>query len=199
MPGARVLQSDRISFRTVEGEDVPFLQRAFADPDIRYAIGNPVRSREQIDGESEDGSDQFLVCLDSESSALDSENSVHDDEDAGPGQPAADEVRRIGWVGASDMDYKRPELGYWLVPEFHGEGYGEEAVSLLLEYVFREYDTPAVGAVAYDFNDASRGLLESLGFVEEGRRRKFMFVDGEHRDMLEHGLLREEWSEQKDS
>ncbi len=60
--------------------------------------------------------------------------------------------------------------------------------------MFREYDTPAVGAQAFKFNDASRGLLESLGFAEAGRR-KYMFVDGEHRDMVQYGLLRGEWRE----
>jgi ribosomal-protein-alanine N-acetyltransferase len=178
MPGARVLEGERSTLRTVEQEDISFVQRTFANPDIRYPTGNPVRSQEQI-AVDDDGSDQFLVCLDGDG--------------AGPESPAEDDVRRIGWVGASDMAYKRPEIGYWLVPEAHGEGYGKEAVSLLVDYVFREYDTPAIGAVAYDFNDASRGLLSSLGFVEEGRRRKFMFVDGAHRDMVEYGLLREEW------
>jgi ribosomal-protein-alanine N-acetyltransferase len=178
MPGARVLEGERVTLRTVEQEDVPFVQRTFANPDIRYPTGNPVRSQEQI-GVDEDESDQFLVCLDGDG--------------AGPESPAEDDARRIGWVGAREMAYKRPEVGYWLVPEVHGEGYGTEAVSLLVDYVFREYDTPAVGAVAYDFNEASRSLLASLGFVEEGRRRKFMFVDGAHRDMVEYGLLREEW------
>ena len=54
---------------------------------------------------------------------------------------------------------------------------------------------PAVGASAFGFNGTSRGLLESLGFVEEGRRRKFMFVDGEYRDMVHYGLLRAEWDD----
>jgi len=172
------IDGERVSFRTVEQEDIPFVQRTFANPELRHPTGNPVRNLEEIDV-TDDDSDQFLVCL--------------DDEGAGPGQPAEEEIRRIGWVGASDMSYKRPEIGYWLVPEVHGEGYGTEAVSLLVEYVFREYETPAIGAVAYDFNKPSRSLLESLGFVEEGRRRKFMFVDGAHRDMVEYGLLREEW------
>ncbi|MFC7072678.1 GNAT family N-acetyltransferase [Halovenus rubra] len=183
MPGARILEGERLTFRTVEQEDTPFIQRTFTNPAIRYPTGNPVRSQEQIAGAEDDGSDQFLVC--------------RDRADVGPAAPAEDDVRRIGWVGASDMEYKRPEIGYWLIPAVHGEGYGKEAVSLLVDYVFREYNTPAVGAVAYDFNEASRGLLTSLGFVEEGRRRKFMFVDGEHRDMIEYGLLREEWETQK--
>ena len=178
MPGARVANGERITLRTVESEDVPFLQRAGANPEIRYPLGNPVMHRSEYEVSDEKGPDQFLVCL---------------DDDAGPGAVDAEDVRRIGQVSVEDADYRRPELGYWLVPAVHGEGYGREAVELVVDYVFRQYDTPAVGAQAFDYNDASRGLLESLGFVEEGRRRKFMFVEGEHRDMVQYGLLREEW------
>ena len=179
MPGARVERGERVTLRTVESEDVPFLQRASANPAIRYPIGNPVRNSEQIEIADERGTDQFLVCL--------------EDDDTDPGQVDASDLTRIGQVTVHDAAWKRPELGYWIVPEVHGEGYGTEAVSLVVEYVFRQYDTPAVGAEAYDYNDASRRLLESLGFTEEGRRRKFMFVDGEYRDMIQYGLLREEW------
>jgi ribosomal-protein-alanine N-acetyltransferase len=176
MPGPRVASDERVALRIAESEDVPFLQRASADPAIRYPLGNPVRSQEDFDVPGDD--DTFVVCL--------------EDEDADPGQPG-DDLERIGQVSVADADYKRPELGYWLVPSVHGEGYGTTAVSLAIDYAFREYDTPAVGAEAFAFNDASRGLLESLGFSEEGRRRKYMFVDGAHRDMVQYGLLRSEW------
>lgn len=183
MPGARVTSTERITIRTVEQEDIPFLQRASANPEIRYPLGNPVMGREQYEISDERGTDQFLVCLEERKSS-------HD-----PSQADEADVTRIGHVSVMDADYKRPEIGYWLVPAVHGQGYGREAVSTVIDYVFRVYDTPAVGAQAFDFNDASRGLLESLGFTEEGRYRKFMFVDGEHRDMVQYGLLREEWHE----
>ena len=177
MPGARVASGERVTLRTVESEDVPFLQRAGANREIRYPLGNPVMNREQYEVSDEKGTDRFLVCV---------------DDDAGPSAADADDVRRIGQVSVEGANYRRPELGYWLVPEVHREGYGREAVELVVDYVFRQYDAPAVGAQAFDYNDASRCLLESLGFVEEGRRRKFMFVDGEHRDMVQYGLVREE-------
>ena len=180
MPGARVASGERVTLRTVESEDVPFLQRS-VEPEIRYPLGNPIRNREQYELSDENGTDRFLVSL--------------EESDIDPGQPDENDVRRIGNVNVANADYKRPELGYWFVPEVHGEGYGKEAVALVVEYVFRQYNVPAVGAGAYDYNDASRGLLESLGFVEEGRCRKFMFVDGQHRDMVQYGLLREEWKE----
>jgi ribosomal-protein-alanine N-acetyltransferase len=183
MPGARVASGERVTLRTVEEEDIPFVQRSVV-PEVRYSLGNPVRSREQFELSDERGNDQFLVCL---------------DDGAGPGQPDDGAVRPVGVVSVEDADWKRPELGYWLVPEVHGEGYGTEAVALVVEYVFRTYDTPAIGAGAFASNDASRGLLESLGFTEEGRRRKYMFIDGEYRDMVQYGLLRQEWREQVDS
>lgn len=186
MPGARVVSDERVTLRTVEEEDLLFLQRASANPEIRYPLGTPIRNRDEIEDSYENGdSDRFLVCLDEDS--------------AGPTQATEDDVTRLGVVNVMDADWKRPELGYWLVPEFHGDGYGKEVVSLVLDYVFREYSTPAVGAQAFEFNDASRGLLESLGFTKEGRLRKFMFVDGEHRDMVQYGLIRQEWCEQKSS
>jgi ribosomal-protein-alanine N-acetyltransferase len=184
MPGARIEHGERVTLRTVEEEDVPFTQRASANPEIRYPLGSRLGNQEQVEEWGSESTDRFLVCL---------------DDDAGPGQPDEGAVRRVGVVSVEDADWKRPELGYWLVPEVHGEGYGTEAVALVVEYVFRSYGTPAIGAGAFDFNDASQGLLESLGFSEEGRRRKYMFIDGEHRDMLQYGLLREEWLEQRDS
>ena len=177
MPGARVASGERVTLRTVEAEDIPFLQRGFANPEIRYPMGSPLQSREQTELQGEEA-DQFLVCLD----------------ELGPGSPDEDDdLRKIGLVNVEGMKWRRPGISYWLIPEVHGEGYATEAVALIVDYVFRTYDAPAIGAGAYEYNEASRGLLESLGFEEEGRRRKFVFVDGEHRDVVQYGLLREDW------
>ncbi|SEK94150.1 GNAT family N-acetyltransferase [Haloferax larsenii] len=180
MPGAIVTSGERVTLRTVETEDIPFIQRATANPELRHTLGNPLMNREQHEiSDDRNAPDQLLVCLESEDADV-----VDTDED---------DITRIGQVTVADAHYKRPELGYWLIPDVHGEGYGKESVLLAIDYAFRTYDTPAVGAGVYAFNDASRGLLESLGFVEEGRQRKLMYVDGAHRDLVRYGLLREEW------
>jgi RimJ/RimL family protein N-acetyltransferase len=183
MPGPLVERGDRVTLRTVEREDVPFLQRAFADPALRYPLGNPTHvNQEQVEERFEDDSHQrFLACIDGA--------------DATPGQPDEDETTPIGVLTVVDLDWSRTDLAYWLVPEHQGEGYGAEAVSLVVDNVFRTIDTPSLGATAFDFNDASRGLLESLGFTEEGRERKARYVDGEYRDAVRYGILREEWRE----
>jgi ribosomal-protein-alanine N-acetyltransferase len=32
-----------------------------------------------------------------------------------------------------------------------------------------------------------------MGFEQEGVRRGYVFLDGEHRDVADYGLLREHW------
>lgn len=183
MPGARVERGDRVSLRTLERDDIPFWQRGYADPEIRYPTGNPeAKSRAQLEALFEDdGHTSFVVCL----------------EDGTPESPDEGDVRRIGHVSVK-LWGRTPTIGYWLVPEVHGNGYGTEAVSLVLEYAFRTYEAPAVRAKAFDYNTASRRLLESLGFKQEGRLRKDAFVDGEYRDGIVYGLLRREWRARTD-
>ena len=52
-----------------------------------------------------------------------------------------------------------------------------------------------MSAGAYDFNEASRGLLESLGCEEDVHVRETNFVDGEYHDAYTYSLLRREWAD----
>jgi RimJ/RimL family protein N-acetyltransferase len=191
MPGPLVARGERLSLRTTERDDAEFVQRASTNPEIRFPLGNlTIRNGSQMESWFEnyiesDESDNFTVCL--------------EDGDADPGHPADGDVTPVGAAAVMEADWHRPELAYWIAPEFQGEGYGTEAVSLVVDYVFRTYDTPSVGAGVYDYNEASRGLLESLGFTQEGRLRKDRFVDGEYRDAVVYGLLREEWAGRADA
>lgn len=178
MSGARVSEGERVTLRTVEPEDDAFCQRAVANPELRVPLGTSLRRRGEMDEIREAPGVGLLACL---------------DDGAVPGSPAEDETTRIGWVGTEGDGPRRPELVYWLVPEHHGAGYGREMLALAIDYVFATNSHPAVGASVYGFNDASRGLLESLGFEEEGCRRNYGFVDGEYVDSYTYGLLREEW------
>lgn len=184
MPGPIVERGDRVALRTLEREDLPFVRRAFANPQLRYPMGNPVMNGEAVESHFEsnvddDDSVQFLVC--------------RDESGAGPGVVDAGDTDRLGVLTLDGLSWRRPELAYWLAPEFHGDGYGEEAVALGVEHAFATEPAPAVEALAYARNDASRGLLESLGFTQEGLLRKQRWVGGEYVDSVVYGLLREEW------
>lgn len=185
MPGARVACGERVTLRTAEEEGASFLQRAYANPELRYPLGWDVKSRDEVAANLEDnlGHDElFLICLDGDH--------------VGPDSAEKGEVRRIGAVVARTSEHSRSGIGYWLVPAVHREGYGTEAVSLLLDYLFRMHSHPAVYAKALPDNEATRGVLEALGFIQEGRARKEAFWDGEYRDSIMYSLLREEWHDE---
>lgn len=74
-----------------------------------------------------------------------------------------------------------------------GSDYGTEVRALLLKYVLWADDTPTVKTNAYESDDASRGLLERLGFEQEGHHRRVAFLDGAYRDRITYGILREAW------
>ncbi|MFC7070706.1 GNAT family N-acetyltransferase [Halobaculum lipolyticum] len=192
MAGTRVADGDRVTLRTVEREDLEFVQRAATEPAIRHPLGSTVRTRDELAEAFEERDDTFLlVCVDGGEAGPNPE--VVD----GTGAPGTGETRPIGAVRVESTDRTRPELSYWLAPEVHGQGYGTESVALAVADTFRSRAVPAVAAGVYADNDASRRLVESLGFSEEGRLRRHSFADGAYRDLVTYSLLREEWEENR--
>lgn len=182
MPGARVAAGERITLRTLEREDAQIAARQ-NNPALRLPTGHSVTNQAAIEGWIDDPGPitPMVICL---------------DDDADPGPTSAEAVDRIGIASVEDHGHSRPELAFFVLPEYQGEGYGAEAVSLLVDFAFQAHHHPAVEAQTFPHNEASRGLLESLGFTQEGRIRAQMFWDGRYRDKILYGLLREEWSDQ---
>jgi RimJ/RimL family protein N-acetyltransferase len=184
MPGPVVEEGERVALRAVERDDAAFLQRSNTDPRVRFPLGsfvhgNRAERRDQIAEDTEaDGTRGFVVCL--------------DDEDAPRGHPEG-ATTPIGDVHVRGLDGDRAWLSYWLLPDHQGEGYAGEAVALAVDLAFRESAVHGVSAGAYAYNEASRGLLESLGFTEDVFEREVGFVDGAYRDACAYSLLRREW------
>lgn len=107
------------------------------------------------------------------------------------------EDKPVGSVRINFLEWTRPMLSYWLIPEYHGEGLMTDACTLLLDYFFETFEKRGLYAFAFETNDASRGLLGKLGFQAEARCREDRFVQGEYVDSIHYGLLREEWTGSK--
>ena len=82
-------------------------------------------------------------------------------------------------------------------PEYVGQGYGREAISLLLDWMFRIQNYQRVWLDTWATNERDIRCYRALGFVEEGRQRRQIYVDGQYIDVVMMGLLREEWLERK--
>lgn len=76
-----------------------------------------------------------------------------------------------------------------------GQGYGSEAMTLLLRFVFDEINLHRVGAILGEDNPRAVKFFKQFGFVEEVRRRQALLREGRTWDILHLGLLRSEWRE----
>lgn len=88
---------------------------------------------------------------------------------------------------------RRAELGYWLGADSWGAGYATEAAGALVDYGFRDLGLGRVYAQVLEGNTASCRVLDKLGFVVEGVRRRHVRKAGHLRDMTLYGLLHDEW------
>jgi RimJ/RimL family protein N-acetyltransferase len=76
-----------------------------------------------------------------------------------------------------------------------GQGYGTEALELILRYGFSEFNLHRISLSVYEYNRRAIRTYEKLHFVIEGRAREFLERDGRRWDMLFMGLLRREWEQ----
>lgn len=86
----------------------------------------------------------------------------------------------------------------WLVlgigsPQDRRQGYGSQALEMLLRYAFDELSLFRVTAAIPEYNEAALGLFRKFGFVEETRRRQALYRDDRRWDLMCYGLLRSEW------
>jgi RimJ/RimL family protein N-acetyltransferase len=101
----------------------------------------------------------------------------------------------VGWINLFDRDERHGTFGFGvsIFREHQRQGYAEEALRILLRYMFFERRFQKCNSACLDLNAASLGLHRKLGFVEEGRRRRVAYAHGAYHDEVLLGLLKEEF------
>lgn len=77
--------------------------------------------------------------------------------------------------------------------EARSQGYGPEAIGLMLDYGFERLGLQRVGLSVFEFNEAAISVYEGLGFRKEGRLRQAVERNGVYYDALLMSLLKPEW------
>lgn len=85
------------------------------------------------------------------------------------------------------------QLGYWTGQPFSGQGYMTEALHCLLPHCFGRLALRRVEAACLPENEASRRLLERVGFRREGLAREYLKIAGQWRDHLLYALIAHEY------
>ena len=82
-------------------------------------------------------------------------------------------------------------VGYWIGAPFARRGYMTEALVAACGFAFAALTLHRVEAACLPHNDASRGLLEKVGFEREGYAKRYLKIAGEWQDHLLFGMSRE--------
>ena len=106
----------------------------------------------------------------------------------------------VGGIALHSRDDKNGLFGFAVEVgrEHRRKGYAQEAVRILLKYGFWERRYQKCNSACADANGASVALHRSLGFVEEGRRRRHIFFNGQYHDEILFGMTREEFDKSLD-
>lgn len=97
----------------------------------------------------------------------------------------------IGLFLQEDVARYSAELGYWLGEAHWGRGIATAAVRGFTDYAFRAFDLCRIHAVVFEWNPASRRVLEKAGYELEGRMRRAAVKDGQVIDQFLYATLRQ--------
>ena len=174
MPGPVFIEGDGVSLRTIEEEDLEFLQRTVNAPSVRSHLGgrDPVNGRQERawfeERASDDEETNLLICRGEEP------------------------MGTVGLHPRGEMDVTG-EVGLVLAEEFWGHGYGTEAGRLITDHAVRETRHHRVLARVFEGNVGSRRIWEKLGFRHEATLREAEYLDGEYADVHVFAVLEDEW------
>jgi ribosomal-protein-alanine N-acetyltransferase len=89
----------------------------------------------------------------------------------------------IGTVGVLSIDWRRMngEIGYGLSPDYWGQGYANEALTLLLSFLFSDLNLHRISATTRSDHAQSIKALEKLGMAREGVLRGYYLSYDEKR------------------
>lgn len=102
----------------------------------------------------------------------------------------------IGTVGLQEFDWvsRNAVLGIFIGDEnFRNNGYGSEAIKLLLEYGFRYLNLHSIKLDLLSCNERAHKCYLKCGFKDTGRTREDIFLNGKYYDKLHMDILENEF------
>ncbi|MEO6054543.1 MAG: GNAT family protein [Chthoniobacterales bacterium] len=108
--------------------------------------------------------------------------------------------RHIGNISLQSIQWiaRNAELAILIgAKDCWGKGYGAEAATAIVEYGFQRLGLHRIHCGTYSGNAGMANVAAKLGFKEEGLRRQAAFKDGTFLDVIEYGLLADEFGRRK--
>jgi len=101
---------------------------------------------------------------------------------------------QVNYVARPDNNFvgtvHRAEIGFDLTPHYWGNGYMQEAISRVVEFIFNDTEINRIEAIVHTENSRSLNVLARLGFHKEGILREYVKWEGEYWDMVSLAMLK---------
>jgi diamine N-acetyltransferase len=175
-----MIYGERIRLRAPDRGDLPHFVEWLNDPEVRASLSIYL----PLSHEDEEGWFNEMISRPAEQHPLVID--VHSQENWLPigncGFNAIDQLNRSGEIG---IFIGRKDL--W------DQGYGTEAVMLLLKHGFNTLNLHRIFLRVFETNKRAIRSYEKAGFVHEGRMRQAQYRNGKYEDVLLMSVLRPEW------
>jgi RimJ/RimL family protein N-acetyltransferase len=180
-PVPALFQGERVILRAFEPADLPELWRYLNDPQLagrryipwKYPVDFPLSNKqvEEIYNQwSQPEKEIHLAIIQEESGTL------------------------IGHAGLDwGWDPLCPSLEIVIAPAHQRQGYGSEALEILLRYLFENTPAHNVSGWMADWNQPARAFARAHDFLESGRSRRAGMWKGKFSDEILVDILRPEW------
>jgi ribosomal-protein-alanine N-acetyltransferase len=99
----------------------------------------------------------------------------------------------IGGVGLerfNDVHRLTAEIGYWIGEPYWGNGIATAALTEMTRYAFAHFPFERIQAMVFEWNPASRRVLEKAGYALEARLARAIMKDGRLGDGFLYARLR---------
>ena len=102
-----------------------------------------------------------------------------------------DDTKLIGIIGHYRIkpEHFRAEIGYMLLPEYHGKGIIAEAIKETVSYGFKIMKLHSIEAVIDPENLASEKVLLKSGFEKEAHLKENEYYEGRFLDTIIYSIL----------
>ena len=104
------------------------------------------------------------------------------------------EPKLIGIIGHYQIkpEHFRAEIGYMLLPEYHGKGIITEAIKEVVKYGFEVMKLHSIEAIIDPENFASERVLQKNSFVKEAHLKENEYFDGRFLDTVIYSLIKKQ-------
>lgn len=101
----------------------------------------------------------------------------------------------VAYVGRINQHNRNCLVSITIGDESHrGQGYGREALELVMRFCFEELGMHRVYTETFEYNDTWQSLVEGMGFRHEGTEREYLYREGRFWDKAVYGILEDEYS-----